>query len=127
MFTLADLRIILGDKTEAALYKRLNRLEEEGVLVKVKRGLYARSDAVLAAISNRIDPSAYISTGTILARFAIIGSVPVRRVQAVKIGRPRVYRSPLGVIEHLSISPRLYFGFALVDGASHPGIAPVYQ
>jgi len=116
VFTLADLRVVLGDVTEAALYKRLNRLVESETLVKVKRGLYATRDAALAAISNRIEPKAYISTGTILARSALIGSVPVRRVQAVKTGRPRVYRCALGVVEHLSVSPQLYVGFSCVDG-----------
>ena len=60
VFTLADLRVVLGDVTEAALYKRLNRLVESETLVKVKRGLYATRDAALAAISNRIEPKAYI-------------------------------------------------------------------
>jgi len=116
VFALSDLRIILGDKTEAALYKRLNRLVDSGTLVKVKRGIYATPEASLVTISNRIAPAAYISTGTILARAAIIGSIPVRKVQSVKTGRPRVYRCALGIIEHLSLSPRLYFGFTSVAG-----------
>ena len=40
----------------------------------------------------------------------------MRKVQAVKKGRPRVYRCALGVIEHLSVIPRLYFGFNAVEG-----------
>ncbi len=39
-----------------------------------------------------------------------------RARQAVKVGRPRTYRCALGTIEHLSISPRLYFGFNPVAG-----------
>ena len=116
VFALSDLRVVLGDVTEAALYKRLNGLVESGTLIKVKRGVYATPEAPLAAISARIEPKAYISTGTILARSALIGSVPVRRVQAVKTGRPRLYRCSLGVIEHLSISPQLYVGFSPVNG-----------
>ena len=54
--------------------------------------------------------------GTVLARTAIIGSIPARRVQAVKMGRPRTYRCELGTIEHLSITPRLYFGFGSIAG-----------
>ena len=116
VFTMADLRVVLGDRTEAALFKRLAGLVREGVLVKVKRGLYAVPGASLEEISHRIDPKAYISTGTVLARHALIGSVPARRVQAVRTGRPRTYRCALGTIEHLSIAPRLYFGFSLEDG-----------
>jgi hypothetical protein len=38
------------------------------MLFKVKRGIYATPEATLAAISNRIEPAAYISTGTVLAQ-----------------------------------------------------------
>lgn len=116
VFAMSDLRVMLGDRTEAALYKRLNGLVEAGILLKVKRGIYATPEASLAAISNRIEPAAYISTGTILAKCAAIGSVPARRIQAVKTGRPRTYVCKSGVIEHLSLSPQLYFGFEPVDG-----------
>jgi hypothetical protein len=116
VFTLSDLRVALGDRTEAALYQRLTGLIEAGVLIKVKRGIYATPEASLATISNRIEPSAYISTGTILAQGAAIGSIPARRIQAIKKGRPRTYLCKLGTIEHLSISPTLYFGFGPVDG-----------
>lgn len=116
VFNLCDLRVLLGDRTEAALYKRLNSLVEDKILIKVKRGVYATPQASLAAISSRIDPAAYISTGTILARCAAIGSVPARKIQAVKTGRPRAYRCELGMIEHFSIRPALYFGFEHTDG-----------
>ncbi|MFO7535804.1 MAG: type IV toxin-antitoxin system AbiEi family antitoxin domain-containing protein [Kiritimatiellia bacterium] len=116
VFTLSDLRVALGDRTEAALYKRLTGLVEAGILIKVKRGIYATPEASLAAISCRIEPAAYISTGTILAKCAAIGSIPVRKIQAIKTGRPRTYVCKLGTIEHLSLSPRLYFGFVPVDG-----------
>ncbi len=116
VFTLPDLRVILGDGSEGALYKRLARLVESGELIKVKRGVYARPGASLSAVSSRIEPKSYISTGVVLARSAVIGSIPVRRVQAVKTGRPRVFRSSLGIIEHLSVTPRLYFGFEAAGG-----------
>jgi len=116
VFTLPDLRVALGDRTEAALYKRLNSLVDAGVLIKVKRGIYVTPEATLGAISNRIEPAAYISTGTVLAQCAAIGSIPIRRIQAIKTGRPRTYLCELGTIEHLGISPSLYFGFEPVNG-----------
>lgn len=116
VFTIADLKVALDENSEATLYRVLSALTGSGVLIKVKRGIYATPEADLASISARIDPEAYESTGSVLARAAVIGSIPGRRVQAVKAGRPRVYRCALGIIEHLSISPRLYFGFSLVKG-----------
>jgi hypothetical protein len=112
VFTLPDLRVALDENSEPTLYRRVAALVAEGALIKIKRGIYATPDASLATISGRIDPAAYISTGTVLAEKAVIGSIPARRVQAVKVGRPRTYRCELGTIEHLSVNSRLYFGFA---------------
>lgn len=116
VFTMPDLKVALDERADATLYRTLTELTRTGILVKVKRGLYATPEASLATLSSRIDPKSYISTGTVLARTAAIGSVPARKVQAVKVGRPRLYRCELGIIEHLSICPRLYFGFSSVDG-----------
>lgn len=116
VFATADLDVLLGRKTDISLYRAIARLVEQGDLIKVKRGLYAVPDASLSTISGRIDPTAYISTGTVLAKYAVIGSVPIGRVQAVKTGAPRSYKCTLGVIEHLSIKPDLFFGFDMVNG-----------
>ncbi|HRT05287.1 MAG TPA: type IV toxin-antitoxin system AbiEi family antitoxin domain-containing protein [Kiritimatiellia bacterium] len=116
VFTLGDLRALNGNLSEAGVYKKLERMIARGELVKVKRGFYALPSASLAAISARIEPTAYVSTGTALSRHLRIGSVPVRRLQAVKIGVPRTYACPLGTIEHLSIAPRLFFGFSVENG-----------
>lgn len=116
VFTIADLKVALDENAEATLYRVLADLTRSGVLMKVKRGIYATPEASLTTISSRIEPKSYVSTGTVLARRALIGSIPARKVQAVKVGRPRVYRCGLGIIEHLSISPRLYFGFNAVNG-----------
>ena len=116
IFAMSDLKVLFGERTEAALYKKLVAFVKEGVLIKVKRGLYAVPGTSLKIISSRINRDAYLSTGTVLARNLMIGAVPARRVQAVKVGRPRVYTCEFGVIEHLSIDPKLYFGFTLADG-----------
>jgi hypothetical protein len=111
VFTISDLKVALEEDAEVTLFRKLSKLLDSRVLVKVKRGIYATPDAALTTISSRIDPNSYISTGTVLAQRAIIGSVPARRVQAVKTGRPRTYQCEQGIIEHLSIDPKYYFGF----------------
>jgi len=116
VFTLPDLRVALDENTEVTLFRRIASLVEEGELIKAMRGLYVVPSASLDAISARIDPTSYISTGTVLASVAAVGAVPVRKIQAVKVGRPRVYKCSLGVIEHLSISPRLFFGYLSREG-----------
>ena len=116
VFTLADLKVALDENAEPTLYRTVAEMVSSGTLIKVKRGIYATPEASLTTISSRIEPNAYISTGTVLARKTLIGSIPARRVQAVKVGSPRTYRCELGTIEHLSICPHLYFGFSVEAG-----------
>ena len=119
VFTMSDLKVLFGERTEAALYKKLTGFVNEGLLVKVLRGVYATPDTSLEVISNRINSDSYISTGTVLAQNTIIGSIPGRKVQAVKIGRPKVYEFKMGTIEHLSITSGLFFGFDLINGIKY--------
>lgn len=116
VFCLADLKVVLDERADATLFRKLAKLVEAGALIKITRGFYATPTASLVTICSRIEPESYISTGTVLAQKALIGSIPARKVQAVKIGRPRIYQSELGTIEHLSIDPKLYFGFASLNG-----------
>jgi predicted transcriptional regulator of viral defense system len=116
VFTLGDLRVLNGNLSYAGVYKKVERLVTSGQLVKVKRGLYALPSASLVAISARIDPLAYVSTGTALSRYLMIGAVPARRLQAVKVGVPRTYSCAVGVIEHLSIAAHLFFGYTEENG-----------
>lgn len=119
IFSMSDLKLLFGEVTESALYKKLNSLVKEKLLVKVIRGLYATPETSLEIISNRINPASYISTGTILAKNMIIGSIPERKIQAVKVGRPRVYECELGTIEHLSIAPGIFCGFKVNNGIKY--------
>ena len=119
VFAMSDLKVLFSERTESALYKKLTGLIEERLLVKVMRGLYATPATSLAVISNRINPDSYISTGTVLARNMIIGSVPAYKIQAIKVGRPRVYKFDTGIIEHLSIAPNLFLGFSLCNGLKY--------
>jgi hypothetical protein len=116
VFTLPDLRVLFYRCSEIAVFKRLEVLVRDGHLVKIKPGVYALPTASLVAISQRLMPRSYVSTGTVLAQALVIGSVPARRVQAVKVGRPRIYQSSLGVVEHLSVKPGLFFGYESRQG-----------
>ncbi len=111
VFTIRDLEVILNEKSGATFYRAIEKLVSTRKLIKVSRGIYVTKEATLFAISSRIYPQSYISTGAALAKKSIIGSVPARKIQAIKIGKPRKFQSVIGTIEYLSINPKLYFGF----------------
>ena len=116
VFTLPDLKVALREESQATLFRKVKLLTDSRVIVKVKRGVYASPGTGLDIISSRIDKEAYISTGTILAKHAAIGSVPAYKVQAIKLGRSRTYSCELGTIEHLSLASKYYFGFTEENG-----------
>jgi hypothetical protein len=116
VLTMSDIRVLFSRLGDAGIFKRLEVLVREGVLVKVQAGIYALPTASLAAISQRLASPSYISTGTVLAKAMAIGSIPAHRVQAIKVGRPRTYRCALGIVEHLSIKQELFFGYEDHDG-----------
>lgn len=116
VFSQQDLKVALGMSSDLQFYRLLKRLVEQGELTKIKRGFYYTQDADLISIANRLYSNSYISTGTVLAKYGAISSVPAKRVQAIKTGEPRKFSLPIGTIEYLSISPKLFFGFENRDG-----------
>ena len=111
VLTIRDLEVAFNEKPDVSLYRAIRKLLASGELVKVKRGIYASPDASLATISSRIYPQSYISTGTVLAKNLIIGSIPAKKIQAVRVGVPRTFEFSMGVVEYLSIKKELFFGF----------------
>jgi hypothetical protein len=111
VISIKDLQLIARQGSDSKAFRLVKSLLAQGSLIKVKRGLYATNKATLATIAQRLYPGSYISTGTVLAKEGVIGSIPARRIQAVRVGSPRVFETPLGVIEFLSIAPKLFFGY----------------
>jgi hypothetical protein len=111
IFTDKDLEVAFKDRSRSALYRIIEKLLSEGDLIKIKRGIYVTQKAKLSSLSNRIYPDSYISTGTVLAQNTIIGSIPAKKIQAIKKGSSRIFKTDIGTIEYLSMSSKLFFGY----------------
>ena len=119
VFSKGDLQTAFGERHPAAFTRRVNALLDLGVLRRFARGWYVAGDFNLATLSQRLAPSSYISFSTVLARHLIIGPDPEDRVVAVTTGRPRRYAMGDSVIEHVSVTEALLFGFETVDGVRY--------
>ncbi len=93
--------------------KALTRLAHDGLVFRIKRGLWA--------ISGRLDPIAlgpyltapypsYVSLWTALNRHDMIDQVP-RLTYLVSLGRPRLVKTTIGTYSVHRISPPLFGGF----------------
>ena len=116
VFTLSDLRCLLNVDNRDIFYRSINDLQKAGVLSRFTRGFYITRDFDPLVLSQRISPESYVSFGNVLARQALIGSIPRYRVRAAKPGPKRVYSNKEIRIEHLSLKPDLIFGYELFDG-----------
>lgn len=111
-----DLRNLLQSSNKDAFYRDINLLLKAGVLSRFSQGFYITKEFDIRILSQRICPESYISFGTILAQYLLIGSVPTYRIRAVKIGSTREYSNDEFRIEHLKLKPELFFGYEFVEG-----------
>jgi predicted transcriptional regulator of viral defense system len=120
VFGKADLKSLLNPSDTVQFYRRIKKLEDEGVLQRFSRGFYLAQEGNLEALSQRLCTESYISFGNVLAQQLFIGSIPKFQVMAVKLGKKRVYESEQEKIIHFGITPSLFFGWrADVNGIKY--------
>ena len=96
--------------------RRVQALEETGVLRRFCRGWYVAEEFDLPTLSQRIAPHSYVSFGTVLARELLVGTRPERQVIAAKVGRTRSYTGLGYEIVHVHIASHLDFGHSASGG-----------
>ena len=116
VFLTSDLKSIFRNQSPSNFFNLLKSLQNFGVISRFVKGVYIYEIFDSEMLSAKIEPSAYISMGTILSKNGLIGSVPKRLVSAVKVGRNRVYKNAELKIKHFGISEHLYFGFKKENG-----------
>ena len=115
-FTLGDLEKVLGQQ-RPSLYVTLNRLTRQGVLVRLRRGVYqaALQPPALPQIANLLVYPSYLSFESALSRHGVLSQVPFMLTFATS---QRSQRLTLGdvMVEFHQLKPDLFFGYTLVDG-----------
>jgi len=115
-FTVADLEKILGLK-RASLYVTLHRLVRDGVLERLRRGVYqlALRPSDVPHIANLLYMPSYLSFESALARHGILSQIPytvtfatTRRSKKMTLGTTSV--------EFHQLRGDLFFGYTLEQG-----------
>ncbi len=112
VFGFSDLWNLLGHRSSDRVAKVVNRLVREGLLLKIRRGVYATQDADPWTLASRMKKDVYISMDSVLARNGLIGTVPARSVSAVYPGPPQTLRTPIAQLRYFKIKKDLIFGVA---------------
>jgi len=118
VFSLGDLKNLIGSKNKSHLYRILTKLSEADIIQQYCRGFYVVKGFDLEVLSQRIAPKSYISFGSVLSKHLIIGSVPNYRVLSVKLGPTRYYDNLSYKIEQHSIKEDLFMGYITKKGVN---------
>jgi hypothetical protein len=116
VFSIADLASLFNEPHKTELYRRIARLEEIKVLKRFTRGLYYTQNYQTETLCQRISASSYISFGNILANELVIGTKPLYQIDAVKLGRTKIYSNNDMTIRQFGCSKHLFFGFENING-----------
>lgn len=116
LLTLLDFRRLLGLKNQQTAYKKIQRLEKQGVLKKIIRGKYLftllkPSDFALA---NFLALPSYLSLESALSFYGIISGFPYQ-ITSISLGKPKTIRFESKEFSYSQIKNKFFFGFEKKD------------
>lgn len=123
--------MLLGPGADAAdVQKQLSRWTADGVVVQLRRGVYAlgdrfrRSEPHPFEVSNVLVPGSYVSLETVLADHGLIPEA-VFVTTAVTTGRTGSRKTPFGTFVYQHVKDSLFWGYRRLDlgGGRHAYVA----
>ncbi|MDO8518602.1 MAG: type IV toxin-antitoxin system AbiEi family antitoxin domain-containing protein [Deltaproteobacteria bacterium] len=109
VFSFSDLWNLIGLHSSDRTAKVVSRLVRDGVLFKVRRGIYVTKNADLWVLACRLKKNACVSLDSVLSKEALIGSIP-QYVCAIYPGNTKAIKTPAGLIRYFKIKRDLLFG-----------------
>ena len=116
-FTLDEVAFALDLKPESAAVL-CNRYVKKGLLTRLKRGLYARTETLanlgqveLFQIANFLQVPSYISLATALSYYGLTTQVQRKFFESICVKRTKTFDRGGLSFRYIKINPRLYRGF----------------
>ena len=116
VMTISDLRILLGERDNTQLYRRIKALCNKKLLTCFVRGLYVTPEFNSERLVNRLYPDSSISLTTVLAQSLVVNTVPASAVYATRSGPAHVFAGPGMSVNVLHIKPEMDFGTYVKGG-----------
>ncbi|MBN2200077.1 MAG: type IV toxin-antitoxin system AbiEi family antitoxin domain-containing protein [Candidatus Aminicenantes bacterium] len=116
-WSVADLQKILGYKSRRTLLVTLHRLAAQGVLKRIRRGIYRVSmrSADTAVLANLLYRPSYLSFESVLARYGILSQIPYT-VTLATTRRSKKTTLEGTAVEYRQLRPDLFFGYRIEKG-----------
>jgi len=126
IFTTRDI-ITLTDRTQTAVTQSLYRLEKQGMLMRIKRGVWVNKLIAnfnpFEAVPYLTAPSpAYLSLYSALADYGVVEEIP-HIIYAVTAHLPKKYSTPAGTFHIHHLNKRLIWGYEVKQ--LHEGSYPI--
>lgn len=119
VLALSDLEAFWGNRSAAGLQKRINDWIEVGFLRRICRGMYVGRTFDPWSLLARLYPDAAISTVSVLARAALVGTAPSEQVWATRLGASRDIVSGRTALHAWTLDPSLMAFGIEKQGALH--------
>jgi len=112
LFTTEDLKKLLNIAKENTLYKRIERLISQGILLPITKGKYryAYKEASDFEIANFIHNPSYLSFESALNFYGILIQTPYQMLSATT-ARSKTIEANNKEYRYIHLSPELYFGY----------------
>src|SRR4030095_15929014 len=111
VFSFADLWNLIGLNSSDRVARAVNRLVREKSFLKIRRGVYTNKNPALWVRASRLKEKCYVSMDSVLAKNALIGTLPARSVSVVYGGTGRkTLETAFGSLRYFSIKKDLMFG-----------------
>lgn len=117
--------LLLAGKVNPNLVRlQLTRWVKSGKIYQLRRGLYTLAPPYQKVkphpfvIANQLQPASYVSGQSALAFYGLIPDTVYATFSATT-GRPRRYRTPLGIFEFRHVKMELLHGYRLNDLGNH--------
>jgi predicted transcriptional regulator of viral defense system len=121
-FTLDELAFALDLRPDSAAVL-CNRYVKKGLLTRLKRGLYARTETLsnlgqveLFQIANLLQVPSYISLTTAISYYGMTTQVQRNFFESICIKRTKTFDRGGLTFQYIKINPRLYGGFKKDNG-----------
>lgn len=115
----SDLEAFWGNRSTAGLQKRINTWIEAGFLRRICRGMYVGRTFDPWSLLARLYPDAAISTVSVLARSALVGTAPSEQVWATRLDASRDIVAGRTALHAWTLDPALMTFGIEKQGALH--------
>lgn len=107
VFVRSDIEKMFPTEAPKALEKSLQRMVQDGFLVRAARGIYVNpaaqsmSSRVIEDVVKALRPGAfsYVSLESILSEYGVISQIPLNRITVMTTGSPGICDTPFGTVE----------------------------